>query len=240
MSKSEIYEKEFEVQLKDIDKNNKMRLSSYLNFMQEIGALHSEEFGYGLNNEPITHKAWIVISWKLDIFKRPHWDEKILVRSWIGKIDKIYHYRDYEILDSSGEVIAKAIAKWVMVDTITKKIQKLDEEHTKKFPIVEVEGFENEIGKINSKVDIDKLNTIYEYKVEKRDVDTNNHMNNIIYLDLALEGLEDSFIQNISHIEIHYKTECKYGEEILFVKDENNVYEVDKNKEKLHTQIILK
>lgn len=240
MSKSKIYEKEFEVQLKDIDKNNKMRLSSYLNFMQEIGGLHSEEYGYGLNNEPITHKAWIVISWDLNIFKRPCWNEKLLVRSWIGKIDKLYHYRDYEILDSQGITIAKAVAKWVMVDTITKKIQKLDEEHIKQFPIVEIEGFENEIGKINSRVNVDSLNEIYQYKVQKRDVDTNNHMNNIIYLDLVLEGLDDNFVQNISSIQIHYKTECKYNEEIVFMQGDDGIYVFDKNKEKLHTQVVLK
>lgn len=239
MSKSKIFEKEFEVMLKDIDKNNQMRLSSYINFMQEIGALHSEEYGYGLNDEPVTHKAWIVISWNVDIFRRPKWNEKILLRSWIGKIDKLYHYRDYEMIDKQGKVISKAVAKWVMVDTVTKKIQKLDEEHIKKFPIVEVEGWTNEVGKINSRVDINSLKEIYEYKVQKRDVDTNNHMNNIIYLDLALEELEDEKIKDVSNIQIHYKTECKYNDEIVFMQGEDGIYVFDKNKEKLHTMIKL-
>lgn len=240
MSKSKIYEKEFEVMLRDVDKNNQMRLSSFINYMQEIGGLHSEEYGYGLNNEHITHKAWIVISWNVQIFRRPKWNEKILVRSWIGKIDKLYHYRDYEVIDKQGNVISKAVAKWVMVDTITKRIQKLDEEHIKQFSIVEVEGWNNEIEKINSKVDVNVLKEIYKYKVQKRDVDTNNHMNNIIYLDLALEGLDDKVSQNVSSIQIHYKTECKYEDEIIFMQDKSSVYVFDKNKEKLHTQIILK
>lgn len=240
MSKSKIYEKEFEVMLKDIDKNNQMRLSSYINFMQEIGGLHSEEYGYGLNDEPVTHKAWVVISWDVKILKRPKWNEKLLVRSWIGKIDKLYHYRDYEILDSQGNVISKAVAKWVMVDTITKKVQKLTEEHINNFPIVEIEGWTNEVGKINSKVDVSSLKEIYKYKVQKRDVDTNNHMNNIIYLDLALEGLDDESIKNVSSIQIHYKTECKYSDEIVFMQGEDGVYVFDKNKEKLHTQVVLK
>jgi len=240
MTEKKIYEKEFVLQLKDIDKNNNMRLSSYLNLMQEIGALHSAEFGYSLKDEPVTHKAWIVISWDLDIFRRPAWNEKIKVISWIGKIDKIYHYRDYEMVDSEGNIVAKGIAKWVMVDTVTKRIQKMDENYIKEFPVVERDGYNNNIDKINSKVDVNNLKTIYEYKVEKRDVDTNNHMNNIIYLDLALEGLGDEIIDNVSKIQIHYKTECKYNEEIVFMQGEDGVYVFDKNKEKLHTQVILK
>jgi len=236
-----IYEKEFEVMLKDIDKNNKMRFSTYLNFMQEIGGLHSEEFGYSLKDEPITHKAWIVIAWKLEIYRRPAWNEKVLVRSFIGKIDKLYHYRDYEILDNTGTIIAKGVAQWVMVDTITKKIQIADAKLISEFPIVEDESFDNIIKKVNTRINVDEMKEVFEYKIQKRDVDTNNHMNNIVYLDLALECLDDEYIDNISSIEIHYKTECKYGDKVTFMKDnENKVYVLDGNKEKLHTVVILK
>ena len=237
----EVYEKEFEVMLKDIDKNNKMRLSSYLNFMQEIGAFHSAEFGYGINDEPKTHKAWIVTAWDLKIFRRPKWNEKIFMRSWIGKIDKLYHYRDYEVLDSENNVIAKAVAQWVMVDTITKKIQIADKNMIEKFPVVTREDFDNVIPKVSTKINIEELEKIYECKVQKRDVDTNNHMNNIIYLDLALEGLDDEYIDNVSEIQIYYKAECKYEDEIVFMKDKDNkVYILEKNKEKLHTVVVLK
>ena len=200
MSDTKIYEKEFNLQLRDMDKNNKMRFSSYLNVMQEIGGLHASLIGHGLNEEIQTGKAWIVISWKLEIFKRPSWNEKIKVRTWIGKIDKIYHYRDYEILDSNNEVVAKGVAKWVMLDIVTKRIVKSSESYAEEFPVVEIDGYDNDIKNINAKVNVDSLNQIYEYIVERRDVDKNNHMNNVVYLDLALEGLDEDFVNNISNI----------------------------------------
>ena len=65
-------------------------------------------------------------------------------------------------------------------------------------------------------------------------------MNNIIYLDLALEGLDDKFCDSIKNVEIHYKTECKLGEKIVFMKnEENNVYILDENEEKVHTLVML-
>ena len=88
MKNVEIYEKEFELHLRDMDKNNKMRYSSYLNLFQEIGGIHASMLGHGLAEEIKTKKSWIVIAWKLEIFKRPSWNEKIKVRTWIGKIDK--------------------------------------------------------------------------------------------------------------------------------------------------------
>lgn len=241
METLDIYEKEFELYLRDTDKNNKMRYSSYLNLLQEVGGLHASMLGHGLSEEIKTKKAWIVIAWNLEVFKRPSWNEKIKVRTWIGKIDKIYHYRDYEILDESNEIVAKAVAKWVMLDGISKKIVKSDETYAGKFPIVIKEDYDNNIDKVNSRINVDELTPIYEYKVQKRDGDKNNHMNNIVYLDLALEGLDEEFADSITNIEIHYKTECKCNDEIVFMKDnENKVYVLDKNKEKLHTVVILK
>lgn len=244
MSITKIYEKEFQLQLRDMDKNNKMRYSSYLNVMQEIGGYHASELGHGLNEEIKTGKAWIVIAWKLEIFKRPSWNEKIKIRTWIGKIDKIYHYRDYEILDSNNDVVAKGVAKWVMLDIANKRIVKTSDSNAGEFPVMEIEGYDNDIKNINSKVNVDNLNDIYEYVVERRDVDKNNHMNNVIYLDLALEGLDEGFVNNISNIEIHYKTECKYGDKIMFANEvndsENKIYILDESKEKLHSLVILK
>ena len=244
MATSKIYEKDFSIYLRDTDKNNKMRYSSYLNIMQEIGGLHADELGHGLNEEIKTGKAWIVIAWKLEIFKRPGWNEKIKVRTWIGKVDKIYHYRDYELLDNNGEVIAKGVAQWVMLDTVNKRIMRSDESYVSEFELVEREDYDNSINKINTRINQENLEEIYKYIVERRDVDKNNHMNNIVYLDLALEGLSEEEIDNISNIEIHYKTECKYDEEIVFAKekveDKNNIYILDKNKEKVYSLVILK
>ena len=244
MSKLEICEKEFELYINDVDKNNKMKLSAFLKYMQEVGALHSKSYGYGANNEPITHKAWIVLCWKIDILARPNWNEKIKVKTWLGKMDKIYYYRDFELYDSKGNIIAKAVSQWVMIDTQSKKIQKIDEKYLNEFVQVNVEGYDNTVKKINSKFESEKLKPLYECNIQKRDVDTNYHMNNIVYLDLAQEGLDDETCDNVEYIEIHYKTECKYNDKIMFMEEEVNdgkkIYILDENKENIHAVILLK
>ena len=142
--------------------------------------------------------------------------------------------------NEKGEVVAKAKSQWIMIDTCTKKIQKITSELLSEFTKVHMDGYSDGISKVNLKFDKEKLEKIYECSVQKRDVDTNNHMNNIIYLDLALEGLDDTFCDSIKNIEIHYKTECKLGEKIVFMKnEENNVYILDENEEKVHTLVML-
>ena len=145
MSELGIYEKEFELYINDVDKNNKMKLTTYLRLMQEAGALHSQSNGYGANNRHITHKAWLVLSWKINIFSKPNWNEKIKIKTWLAKMDKIYFYRDFELSDCTGNIIAKAESKWVMIDTVTKRVQKIDEKYKNEFIEVSIEGYDNNI-----------------------------------------------------------------------------------------------
>lgn len=236
-----IYKKEFELGINEVDKNNKMKLSTCLKLMQEIGALHSKEYGYCLDTEKSTHKAWVVLAWKLEIFNRPSWNQKIYASTWISKMDKIYFYRNFEMKDSEGNIIAKATSQWIMIDTVTKKIEKITEELLNLFIKLKVDGYEDTLKKPNLKFDVSNLEEIYDFVVQKRDLDTNNHMNNIVYLDLAMEGLDDEFCDSITNIEIYYKSECKVDEKIVFMKsNEDNVYVLDSNKEKLHTLIKFK
>lgn len=65
----------------------------------------------------------------------------------------------------------------------------------------------------------------FTYTIQRRDIDTNGHVNNLHYIDYALETLpEDIYNSNeFDNIEIHYKKEIKYGETIkCYYSFENN------------------
>lgn len=235
-----IYVKEFEVGISDVDKNNQMKLSAFLRIMQEVGALHSKKYGYCLDTEHETHKAWMVMGWEIEVLLKPKWNETLIVQTWIEKIDKIYFYRCFKIIDKKGNEILNAISQWIMVDTLTKKVQKIDKEISDKFIQMNLQNENWKMKKFSSKVLLDdSFEKIYECRVQKRDIDTNGHLNNVIYLDLALEGLSDELYNNINKIGIYYKSECQYNDKLLFIKSKNSIYIFDENKEKMHTVVIL-
>ena len=55
---------------------------------------------------------------------------------------------------------------------------------------------------------------VMNYKVQRRDIDTNNHVNNLYYLDYAIEALPEELYNTtkFSNIEIMYKHEAKVGD----------------------------
>ena len=48
-------------------------------------------------------------------------------------------------------------------------------------------------------------NKVLTYKIMKRDLDVNHHVNNISFLDIAIEAIPDETILNANEIYITYK-----------------------------------
>ncbi len=69
----------------------------------------------------------------------------------------------------------------------------------------------------------------YVFKVPRRDIDVNNHMNNLHYLDYAIESLPENVYQNLdcNNFEIMYKNGAKLGDSVnCFYFDEDDAYVV--------------
>lgn len=210
-----IVENEYTVKLSEIDKNNQITNKALLSYLEDIGGIHSNIAGYGLLNILETHLSWILLEWKLQIIRRPIYNEKIKVKTWSKESIRCYAYRDFEVCDIKGNVIAKAISKWTLIDIEKGKIVRVDDKILSKYnPELNKTIFENEdFEKIREP---EKYELETEYKVKRADIDVNNHMHNLNYIELAVEALpEQVYKENqFDNVRITYKKEIKLGETI--------------------------
>lgn len=78
--------------------------------------------------------------------------------------------------------------------------------------------------KLNGKIkEPENMEKTYEYTTTRRDIDTNHHVNNVIYLEFAYNALPKDISINFDSLEIYYKKQIKIGEKIhCFYKQEEN------------------
>lgn len=230
-----IIEHEYEVKLSEIRRDNRVTNKSLLSYLEDIGGIHSNIVGYGVLDISKTHLTWVLLEWKLQVIRRPKYAEKIKVVTWSKEAVKFYAYRDFEIYDMDGNVIAKAISKWVLIDIEKSKIVRIDNEIAPKYyPETNKTVFENEEFEKIKEPEEYELET--EYKVKRSDIDVNKHMHNLNYINLAVEALPEEIYQKeeFNNIRITYKKEiklgetvkCKYanqdGRHIVVIKSEDN------------------
>lgn len=234
-------EKEFFVGLRDLEDKNKLSNTALLSYLEDMGGIHSNLVGNGLNDINTVKHTWILLAWKVKLFNRPKYADKIRVKTWSRKMDKIYAFRDFEIYDEQNNIIGIATSKWIYMNIDTWKITKTDKALEEKYGTEVRNVFEEE--------DIEKLKEPEaftkecEYLITKDMIDINKHVHNIYYLDIASEVLpEEVYNQNqFNNFQIMYKKEIKCGEKVkvLYTAKENkHIIVIKSNDEKeLHAII---
>lgn len=182
----------------------------------------------------------MLLYWKIKTFKRPCWDTELIVKTWARKFEKVSSWRDFEVYDNDKNLICIGTTQWVLIDVKKKRPTKITEEMASKYEIYEKSAFTEEIvGRLDEEENMQK---IYEYKASRRDIDTNHHVNNVVYLELAYDALPQDMKMDFENFEIYYKKQIKQNDIIsVYYKDVNNVHTVCiKSKDEKDLHAILK
>lgn len=205
----------YKIRYSDVGSDNRLTLKSLVTLLQEGAISHSNSVGFGINNTDKTHLAWLLLNWKVKMFIHPHCDEELTIKTWPRVFDRLYSFRDFEVYDKEGNLVAIGASKWFPIDTETKKIKKITPEISDPYgEPVEKSVFDDPF---KEKVIVpENLKLNFDYTIQRRDIDTNGHVNNLNYIDFAIETLDEDIFNNTTfdNLEIVYKKEIKLKENI--------------------------
>lgn len=235
-----IFEKSYTVGNRDIGNTNKATNKAMLKYLENIACSHSDRVGYGINTIEETKRVWILLDWKFEVIERPIYGQTIKVKTWSRKMEKFYAYRDFEIYNENEKLMARATTKWVFLDAETRKIQRIPEEVVVKYQQeLERDVFEEEIDKLHEP---DNEEISMQLKTRRTDIDINNHVNNLNYLDFALEVLpEEIYNKELNNVRITYKHQTELGEtiNISYTKRQNKNIIAIKTQDKTNLHAIV-
>ena len=235
-------EHKFDFNIRVIDKNTFLTNKAILSFFEDIGGLHSDIVGYGLKNIEETKISWVLLHWNLKVIKRIKYGDSINVKTWSRGSVRSCCYRDFEIYNKDNELCAVATSKWTVYH-LEKGLIRLTDDIIGKY--------ESEEKCVFPTYNFDKLkqpeNSLltFEYTVQRRDIDINNHMHNLCYLDLAYEALPKDIYENVSfdNVEIMYKSGAFLGDKLKCfyanVENEHFITIKSSDESKLHAIIKL-
>ena len=222
-----IVEHKFYIGMRDIDSKNYITDKGLLAALEDTGGIHSELAGFGIIDLPKTHKFWMILSWHVEIIRRPKYNETITIHTWSKPCKKIYVYRDFEVFDEDGNLIATAGSKWVFMDMDNSSIIRANDEMLKSYQI-ELEKSSTDISVLDKLKEPKSYSNAVSYIINREMIDINGHVHNLDYLDLAYKALpENAYLKEFKKIDIMYKKEIKLDEKVkCLYSNESNVHTV--------------
>ena len=207
------YERDYFVHYYDIDLKKKASILSLLRYFEDIAILHSEHVNRGIEYYSQHHVGWVLYKWDIKIKKYPEFKETVKIRTQPSYLKGFQACRYFDILDLNGNQIVTANSMWLFLNTDTKKPTRITEDIFSGYGVDKNKMTELEFGQINemSKVDAEK-----KFDVRYIDIDSNHHVNNIKYVEWALELVPQNIVNNytLEDLKVIYKKETAYGKSI--------------------------
>ena len=106
----------------DVDVNNRLKLNTLFNFLQDVASSHADSLSLGYN-DLIAHDLGWVLSWaKVQIEEYPQFGDTIKIRTWPKCRYKLFSMRDFLIYNSSGKILFRVSTAWLLINVKTKRI----------------------------------------------------------------------------------------------------------------------
>lgn len=211
----------------DFRKDGKMRLGAILKAFEVAGSRHCDTVGDNILVDTKEGKAWIMTDWFVEIDTFPMVNQEIKIRTWVEPITQIlFSNRHFEVI-ADEKVCVRCIGRYVIVDLATGRPQKIGPDFAEQYKLEEQYAIQMQKPPRLISVAPEAFTNEIAINVRRSDIDYNDHVHNLTYLDYAFEALPHEVYKaydfkgfRISYkmaVKPHEKLVCKYA----FVEDKH-------------------
>lgn len=198
------------IRYSETDSEGELTLNALLNYFQDCSTFHSEDVGLGIGYMKEMGQAWVLSSWQIVVDRYPRLGERVKIVTLPYELKGFLGYRNFAMLDEEENYLAKANSLWSLLDMTTGKPVAVNEAMHKGYGIDEKLDMDYAPRKITVPEGGQLLEPIV---VKKHHLDTNHHVNNGQYVNIAMEYLPDDFL--IHQMRAEYKKQA-FLDDVLY------------------------
>jgi medium-chain acyl-[acyl-carrier-protein] hydrolase len=189
--------------------------TTILTLLEETAADHCYSIHHSLYDLEKQNIGWILLSGFMEMDRYPGYKEKITIRTWLSSYSTIKGIRENIIYNEQGHIIGKAKGLWVFFDINRRRPLQISDDIKAKWSYSNEECINHDITKRIEA--IDTSSHYKEFKINRFDVDTNQHVNNIRYLQWLVESISEEVIDNyyLHAIDGRFIAEAQLGDTIM-------------------------
>lgn len=214
------YEYLSRIRYSECGENCRLSFGGLVNYFQDVPTFQGEDLGIGIPWLRERGMAWILASWQIITDHMPQLGEAVTVRTWPYSFNGFYGLRNLELVDEKGARAAWANSVWVLMNTKERRPAKVPAEMVKLYGQEEKLEMEYAPRRIAVPEGGEEMEP---FAVHRAHLDSNHHVNNGQYIQMALEYLPPDY--RLRETRVEYREQTFLGEMIrpLVVKEEDAV-----------------
>ena len=212
------YTQNFHIPCYNTDAAWRLKPAAFMDLAQEAAGLHAVELGFGYEDLIKNNTAWSLSRVNIKFVDTPLWRDDVTLTTWHKGANRLFFLRDFIMTDKDGKERVKATTSWLVLNLETRRLVR--------DPMLMEEGTvctENVIEAPADKVVMPKdvpAELVLEHAVAYSDVDMNNHTNNAMYMQWAMDAVdyETASAKAVKEITINFNRETKAGDVVAIYR----------------------
>lgn len=198
------------VRYSEVGEDECLTLNGILNYFQDCSTFHSEDIGLGLDFLRERGFVWVLSSWQIVVERYPKLGEHIVISTWPYGFKGVLGLRNFTLDTEDGERLAYANTVWSFIDVSTGLPSKILTEAVEGYGVEE----RLDMDYASRKVPVPREAKAREaFQVKREHLDTNHHVNNGQYVQMAREYIPAGF--PIRQMRAEYKRQAFLGTVIV-------------------------
>ncbi len=225
----------------DIQWDKSLSMTGALRLMQEAAAVHAHHLGCGFYQSEQIGFIWMLAGWRAQLEAPAMWNDNVTVTTWPRSVERVTSHRCFEIHNEKGQLVAKADATWILVNVHTHRAMRVTPEVTELLPLTERDVFDGPM----ELCCVTEPEVTWRGQVLARDLDTNNHVNNLVYLEYARQALPEELRScRVRQLKITYRRQLLLGDQICcqYRKGQGSHHMIEIRSEDqsvLHSEVVM-
>lgn len=185
-SAAPVFEFDAHIRYSEVDHRGLLTLPALINYFQDSSTFQSEVLGKGMRWLKEQQRGWVLTHWQIVVDRYPALCEPVRVGTFASGFKGVTATRFFYLRDRDGGLLARAKSTWAYMDFAKGRPTRPDAEQIDAYGTAEPLEMPAEERRVRMPEHLEPCEPV---TVRRGQIDTNEHVNNGQYVQMALEVL---------------------------------------------------
>jgi acyl-ACP thioesterase len=196
------------IRASEMDFRGHLSVRALCELLQEAAGNHALALGVGVDQLIPQGWTWVLREWQFEMDAWPRWREEVVIETWPSGLNEMVATRDFRLLDGDGRALGRATSRWMVVDFRRRRpVRMPDAVRAIRRPERSVLAADT-LPRAGS---AGAPELAVDYRVRFADLDINEHVNNVSYVEWVLETVPRDVLRTgkLAAMTIAFRAECR-------------------------------
>ena len=204
----------FRIRAYEADPEGLASMQTLCNYYQEAAGNHAHALKVSVEQLSEHRLAWVLARLHVQVGAYPAWGHTVTVETWPSGQNGLFATRDFLLHSEEGDVLSRATSAWLLIDVDRRRPIRLPEWMSAIREPARHRAVDDAFARLPV---LRQPDHEQRFRIRYSDLDLNNHVNNVHYVEWAVETLPREQVEgyHLNALEMHFRTETTFGDTVL-------------------------